>query len=258
MLLTAVGGALGAVARWGLEDAFPAHGTAFPWTTFAINVVGSGLLALLGATPAVRRRPALPVFLGTGVLGGFTTMSAASVDTVRLLDGGAVSTGLLYVCGTLAAALAAGGGSGPARPHWAGRVRGRGGRPVTVLLVVAGAAVGAPLRFVLGRLLDRGIHWGTLAVNLAGAALLGALVGAGVPAPVLALIGTGFCGGLTTYSSFAVQTVDARRRPAVAYVVMTIVGCTATAALGDLLGSGPDLASTACPASSCTTCVWCR
>ena len=103
--LTAVGGALGALARWGLEERFPSHGTAFPWTTFAINVLGSGLLALLGATPAVRRRPALPVLLGTGVLGGFTTMSTASVDTVRLLDAGATGTGLVYALGTLAAAL---------------------------------------------------------------------------------------------------------------------------------------------------------
>jgi CrcB protein len=93
------------LARWGLEGAFPAHGTAFPWATFAINVVGSGLLALLGVLPAVRRRPALPVLLGTGLLGGFTTMSAASVDTVRLFDGGAVVTGLAYALGTLAAAL---------------------------------------------------------------------------------------------------------------------------------------------------------
>ena len=105
ILLTAIGGAAGALARWGLEDVFPAHGTAFPWTTFAINVLGSGLLALIGASPAVRRRPALPVLLGTGVLGGFTTMSAASVDTVRLLDGGATATALAYALGTLCAAV---------------------------------------------------------------------------------------------------------------------------------------------------------
>jgi CrcB protein len=105
ILLTAIGGALGAVARYGLQEAHPSHGSAFPWTTFAINVVGSGLLALLGVVPAIRRRPALPVFLGTGVLGGFTTMSAASVDTFRLLDAGAVATGLAYGLGTLVAAL---------------------------------------------------------------------------------------------------------------------------------------------------------
>ncbi len=68
-------------------------------------MLGSGLLALLGAMPAVRRRPALPVLLGTGVLGGFTTMSAASVDTVRLLDGGATITAAAYALGTLCAAV---------------------------------------------------------------------------------------------------------------------------------------------------------
>ena len=106
---------------------------------------------------------------------------------------------------------------------------------MTALLVVVGAAVGAPLRFVLGRLLDRGLHWGTLAVNLAGSLVLGVLVGADVSAPAMALLGTGFCGGLTTYSSFSVQTVDAERRPAAAYVVLTIGGCLATAALGYLV-----------------------
>ena len=104
--LTAAGGARGSVARYALQQAFPSHGTAFPWSTFAINVLGAGLLALIGATPAVRRRPSLPVFLGTGVLGGFTTMSTASVDTFRLLDGGAAVTGLAYGLGTLVAALA--------------------------------------------------------------------------------------------------------------------------------------------------------
>ena len=74
-----------------LHRGLPRHGTAFPWTTFAINVAGSGAArrcsALLPAGP--RRTPWLPVCLGTGVLGGFTTMSAASVDTFVLLDGGA-------------------------------------------------------------------------------------------------------------------------------------------------------------------------
>jgi fluoride exporter len=107
---------------------------------------------------------------------------------------------------------------------------------VTVLLVALGAAVGAPLRFVCGRLLDRGLHWGTLTVNLSGSFVLGLLAGLDVPAQVMALLGTGFCGGLTTYSSFAVQSVGGGRRRGTAYVVMTVVGCLAMAALGDLVG----------------------
>jgi CrcB protein len=108
---------------------------------------------------------------------------------------------------------------------------------VTPLLVALGAAVGAPTRFVLGRLLDGRVHWGTLGVNLAGSFVLGVLAAAGVSASAMALLGTGFCGGLTTYSSFSVQTVDAGTRRGATYVVMTIGGCLATAALGYGLGS---------------------
>ena len=52
----------------------------------------------------------------------------------------------------------------------------------------------------------------------------------------LALLGTGFCGGLTTYSSFAVQSVNAGRRVGTAYVLATMLGCLTSAALGWLLG----------------------
>ena len=108
---------------------------------------------------------------------------------------------------------------------------------MTVLLVALGAAVGAPIRFVVGRFLDGRLPWGTLAVNLGGSLLLGALFGAGVPAQAMALLGTGFCGGLTTYSSFAVQGVEAGPRRGTSYVVLTVVGCLAMAALGDLIGN---------------------
>ena len=104
---TAVGGALGALARWGLESAFPAGDGAFPWVTFLINVAGSALLASLPLLPAVRRRPWVGVLLGAGVLGGFTTMSTATVDTFALLDAGHVALGSAYCLGTVAAALAA-------------------------------------------------------------------------------------------------------------------------------------------------------
>ncbi len=106
-LAVSVGGALGAVARWALETAFPATTGHFPWTTLLINVVGSGLLAGLPLLPAARRRAWLGLLLGTGVLGGFTTMSTASVDTFVLLDGHHVLMALAYCLGTLATALAA-------------------------------------------------------------------------------------------------------------------------------------------------------
>lgn len=75
LLVVALGGAAGAVLRWLLGAAFP-DGSGFPWTTFAINVSGSFLLALLPALDAVRTRPTLVAGLGPGLLGGFTTLSA--------------------------------------------------------------------------------------------------------------------------------------------------------------------------------------
>jgi CrcB protein len=72
-----------------------------------INVTGSALLAAMPLLPVARRVPWLAVFIGTGILGGYTTMSAASVDTFTLLDEGHLALALAYSLGTLAAALVA-------------------------------------------------------------------------------------------------------------------------------------------------------
>jgi CrcB protein len=108
---------------------------------------------------------------------------------------------------------------------------------VTGLLVVLGATVGAPLRWVVGLRLDRRWHWGTLSVNLVGSFVLGTLVGAAVGGHWFALLGTGFCGGLTTYSAFAVQAVEGGPRRGSAYIVVTVGGCLALATLGHLLAT---------------------
>lgn len=100
------GGVVGALARWGLSERFPLS-DGFPTTVFWINVLGCALLATLPALGAVRRRAWLGVFLGTGVLGGFTTMSTASEQTVVLLEDDRIGTALLYAGGTLLAALVA-------------------------------------------------------------------------------------------------------------------------------------------------------
>ena len=107
---------------------------------------------------------------------------------------------------------------------------------MTGLLVALGAAVGAPVRYLAGHVLDARLHWGTLLVNLVGSALLGALAGDAVRGHWLALLGTGFCGGLTTYSAFAVQSVNGGPRRGSAYVVMTVTGCLLAATLGHLAG----------------------
>ncbi len=97
-----VGGALGALARYGVGVVLPS-----PWATFGINVVGCLLIGVL-LVLVVERGPAHPLvrpFLGTGVLGGFTTFSAYAVDVQLLLDRPAAAAA--YLVGTLVAALAA-------------------------------------------------------------------------------------------------------------------------------------------------------
>jgi CrcB protein len=113
---------------------------------------------------------------------------------------------------------------------------------VSGLLVALGAAVGAPLRLLAGHHLDRvrgehRVHWGTLVVNLLGSALLGWLVGHGVDGRPLLLLGTGFCGGLTTYSAVAVQSVNRGGWPGLGYAAGTVLGCLAVAWLGYRLGA---------------------
>ncbi len=106
LLAVALGGALGAMLRYGLTQVTP-DGDGFPGTTFAINLAGSFLLALLPASAWVRRHHLLPPLLGTGVLGGFTTLSAWSEQTRALVADGAAATAGAYAVGTLAACLAA-------------------------------------------------------------------------------------------------------------------------------------------------------
>jgi CrcB protein len=110
---------------------------------------------------------------------------------------------------------------------------------VTPLLVAAGALAGAPLRLLATRLAARAGHdpaLGTLAVNVAGSAVLGMLLGLGsVPAWALALVGTGFCGTLTTFSTFGadvVRLVDERAvaRAAVTVAATLVLGLGAAAA----------------------------
>lgn len=101
-----LGGALGALARWGVDTTWPA-GHGFPWATLAINVTGSFLLALLPAFARVRQNPALPVFLGTGVLGGWTTLSTYAGQSRALLASGDTTLAGLYLATTLLACVVA-------------------------------------------------------------------------------------------------------------------------------------------------------
>lgn len=103
---------------------------------------------------------------------------------------------------------------------------------MTALLVAIGAAIGAALRYVAGHTLDRRLPWGTLLVNVVGSFLLGAFTAAALSDSALDLLGTGFCGGLTTYSAFAVQTHDRGPRVGALYVVLTLALCLGGCATG--------------------------
>ncbi|WP_377268602.1 fluoride efflux transporter CrcB [Peterkaempfera sp. SMS 1(5)a] len=86
---------------------------------------------------------------------------------------------------------------------------------MAVLLVFLGGAVGAPLRYLVDRAVqkrhDSVFPWGTLVVNLVGCLILGAVTAAaavdGLPSDLSLLLGTGVCGGLTTFSTFGYETV---------------------------------------------------
>ncbi|MDO9494207.1 MAG: CrcB family protein [Nocardioides sp.] len=103
---------------------------------------------------------------------------------------------------------------------------------MTGLLVAAGGAAGAVLRFLAGHLWDRELPLGTVLVNVVGSFLLGMFTALSLGAGALALLGTGFCGGLTTYSAFAVHSHGLGRRYGAVYAAVTIGLALAACALG--------------------------
>lgn len=120
---------------------------------------------------------------------------------------------------------------------------------MTALLVLLGGLIGAPVRYLTDLLVQSRhasrLPWGTLVVNVAGSLLLGVVAGlaaAGhVPLWVLTLVGVGFCGALTTFSTFSFETfrlLDERRwRTALLNVVVSVAAGLAAVSLGFWLGS---------------------
>ncbi|AZP15821.1 fluoride efflux transporter CrcB [Streptomyces aquilus] len=107
--VVALGGAIGATARYALSLWWPLQPGGFPWATFWTNVVGCaviGVFMVLITDVWAAHRLVRP-FFGTGVLGGFTTFSTYAVDIRRLIASGHPGTGLAYLAATLLAALTA-------------------------------------------------------------------------------------------------------------------------------------------------------
>ena len=106
----ALGGALGALARYGLDHLIERRSdSVFPWSTFAINVSGCLLIGVAISALVDRHDtpPWLRVGLVVGVLGGYTTFSTFAQETLDLLEAEQVGYVLLYAVGSLVAGVAA-------------------------------------------------------------------------------------------------------------------------------------------------------
>ena len=111
ILLVFLGGGLGAVLRYGVNlNAARFLGANFPWGTLAINVLGSLAMGLLAGVFAARAldewHQSARLFLMTGILGGFTTFSAFSLDALALWERGETAAATAYVLGSVVLSIA--------------------------------------------------------------------------------------------------------------------------------------------------------
>ncbi|PZU49378.1 MAG: fluoride efflux transporter CrcB [Sphingomonas sp.] len=106
-LLVGLGGALGAMARYGVGRLVGA--TALPWATLIVNVSGGFAMGLLAGWLAFRGSggESWRLLLGVGVLGGFTTFSAFSLDMMLLIERGQAGTAIAYALASVVLALGA-------------------------------------------------------------------------------------------------------------------------------------------------------
>jgi len=99
LLAVALGGVLGAEARYGLGVALPHGAGAWPWSTLVVNASGCLLIGVLMVLITERGRvhPLIRPLLGVGVLGGYTTFSSYVVDAIALTDAGRIGPALGYL-----------------------------------------------------------------------------------------------------------------------------------------------------------------
>ena len=108
-LLVFVGGGLGASLRHFINvTCTRCMGPGFPWGTFVINITGSTVMGLIAGYLAFKGQASQPwrLFLMTGVLGGYTTFSAFSLDTALLYEKGELSLAAAYVLGSVVLSIA--------------------------------------------------------------------------------------------------------------------------------------------------------
>ncbi|MGH9097831.1 MAG: fluoride efflux transporter CrcB [Acidimicrobiales bacterium] len=109
ILVIAVGGALGTLARYEVSQAVVVSATGFPWATFAVNIAGSFLLGVILTVVAERWPPTRYVrpFVAIGFCGGFTTFSTLAVEAVRRTQFGDPRVAIVYLLASLAAGVIA-------------------------------------------------------------------------------------------------------------------------------------------------------
>ncbi|HBV13257.1 MAG TPA: fluoride efflux transporter CrcB [Brevundimonas sp.] len=111
-LLVAIGGGLGAMARYGLGLAAGrlAPGAAWPWATLTANVAGGLLMGLLTGWLALKAgagQESIRLFAAVGVLGGFTTFSAFSLEAALMIERREIVSAFVYAAGSVVLAIAA-------------------------------------------------------------------------------------------------------------------------------------------------------
>lgn len=111
-LLVAVGGALGAMARYGLGLTVGrlATGAGWPWGTFTANVTGGLLMGLLAGWLALKSgagQESVRLFAAVGLLGGFTTFSAFSLEAALMIERRELATAFVYAVGSVVLSIAA-------------------------------------------------------------------------------------------------------------------------------------------------------
>ncbi len=108
LILVMLGGAIGAAFRYQVgRVAAERLGDSFPWGTFGVNLVGSLLMGLLAGVVAQGGRTSEPLllFAGIGVLGGFTTFSAFSLETARMIERGEFGSAAAYAVSSVVAGV---------------------------------------------------------------------------------------------------------------------------------------------------------
>lgn len=109
IILVMSGGAIGAAMRYGLSRALPVGAAGWPWPTFAANVVGGLCMGILANWMLRGDNAAEPLrlFMGVGVLGGFTTFSAFSLEMAQMVQRGQMGMGAIYAFASVTLALCA-------------------------------------------------------------------------------------------------------------------------------------------------------